>query len=72
MARAARAAPGVHCLGSCWALMLAVFALGRPEVLWMAVFGTVMVYEKIGRHGLVAARLAGAALLAGSLVATFS
>jgi predicted metal-binding membrane protein len=63
---------GVHCLGSCWALMLAVFALGRPEVLWMAVFGAVMVYEKVGRHGLVAARLAGAALLAGSLAATFS
>jgi predicted metal-binding membrane protein len=63
---------GVHCLGSCWALMLAVFALGRPEVLWMAVFGVVMVYEKVGRHGLVAARLASAALLAGSLAATFS
>jgi predicted metal-binding membrane protein len=63
---------GVHCLGSCWALMLAVFALGKPEVLWMAVFGAVMLYEKVGRHGLVVARLAGAALLAGSLAATFS
>jgi predicted metal-binding membrane protein len=63
---------GLHCLGSCWALMLAVFALGQPEVLWMAVFGTVMLYEKVGRHGLVVARLAGAVLLAGSLAATFS
>jgi predicted metal-binding membrane protein len=63
---------GVHCLGSCWALMLAVFALGKPEVLWMAVFGAVMLYEKVGRQGLVVARLAGAALLAGSLAATFS
>jgi predicted metal-binding membrane protein len=63
---------GLHCLGSCWALMLAVFALGKPEVLWMAVFGAVMLYEKVGRHGLVVARLAGAALLAGSLAATFS
>jgi predicted metal-binding membrane protein len=63
---------GVHCLGSCWALMLAVFALGKPEVLWMAAFGAVMLYEKVGRQGLVAARLAGAVLLAGSLAATFS
>ncbi|HEX8930029.1 MAG TPA: DUF2182 domain-containing protein [Actinomycetota bacterium] len=63
---------GVHCLGSCWALMLAVFALGKPEILWMAVFGAVMLYEKVGRQGLVVARLAGAALLAGSLAATFS
>ncbi|HEX8860507.1 MAG TPA: DUF2182 domain-containing protein [Actinomycetes bacterium] len=62
---------GVHCLGSCWALMLAVFALGKPEILWMAVFGAVMLYEKVGRQGLVVARLAGAALLAGSLAATF-
>ena len=63
---------GLHCLGSCWALMLAVFALGKPEALWMAVFGAVMLYEKVGRQGLVVARLAGAALLAGSLAATFS
>ncbi len=63
---------GVHCLGSCWALMLAVFALGKPELLWMALFGAVMVYEKVGRHGLLAARLAAALLLAGSLAATFA
>jgi predicted metal-binding membrane protein len=63
---------GVHCLGSCWALMLAVFALGKPELLWMALFGAVMLYEKVGRHGLLAARLAAALLLAGSLAATFA
>jgi predicted metal-binding membrane protein len=63
---------GLHCLGSCWALMLAVFALGKPELLWMAVFGAVMLYERVGRQGLVVAWLAGAALLAGSLAATFS
>jgi predicted metal-binding membrane protein len=63
---------GVHCLGSCWALMLVVFALGRPEILWMAAFGAVMLYEKVARQGLVGARLAGAALLVASLVATFA
>jgi predicted metal-binding membrane protein len=52
--------------------MLAVFALGKPELLWMALFGAVMVYEKVGRHGLLAARLAAVLLLAGSLAATFA
>ncbi|HZD74886.1 MAG TPA: DUF2182 domain-containing protein [Actinomycetota bacterium] len=63
---------GLHCLGACWALMLAVFALASPEVLWMAVFGAAMLYEKAGRHGLVAARAAGVALLAASVVVALS
>jgi predicted metal-binding membrane protein len=61
---------GLNCLGSGWALMLAVFALGSPQIVWMAMFGGVMAYEKVGRHGTVAARLAGVALLVASLVAT--
>jgi predicted metal-binding membrane protein len=63
---------GAHCLSSCWALMLAVFALGRPELAWMALFGGVMVYEKIGRHGQAVARLAGVALLVASVVVALS
>jgi predicted metal-binding membrane protein len=65
-------AHGLQCLGACWGLMLAVFALASPEILWMAVFGAVMLYEKAGRHGLVAARAAGAALLAASVVVALS
>jgi predicted metal-binding membrane protein len=65
-------ASGLDCLGACWALMLAVFALGSPQVAWMALFGSLMAYEKTGRHGVTAARLAGAALLAASVLARFS
>jgi predicted metal-binding membrane protein len=60
-------AHGLDCVGSGWALMLAVFALGGPELLWMALFGGVMAYEKAGRHGPAAGRVAAAALLAASL-----
>lgn len=63
---------GLGCLGSCWALMLAVFALGSPQLAWMALFGGLMLYETVGRHGALAARLAGVALLAASLLATLS
>jgi predicted metal-binding membrane protein len=63
---------GLDCLGSGWALMLVVFALGSPEVVWMALFAGVMVYEKAGRHGVAVARLAGAVLLAASVVVALS
>jgi predicted metal-binding membrane protein len=63
---------GAHCLSSCWALMLAVFALGSPELAWMGLFGGVMVYEKVGRHGPAVARPAGAALLVASVVLALS
>ena len=63
---------GLACLGSCWALMLVVFALGSPQVAWMTLFGGLMVYEKAGRHGAAVARLAGAALLAASVLAALS
>jgi predicted metal-binding membrane protein len=63
---------GAHCLSSCWALMLAVFALGSPELAWMALFGGVMVYEKIRRHSQAVARLAGATLLVASVVVALS
>jgi predicted metal-binding membrane protein len=63
---------GLDCLGACWALMLAVFALASPEVLWMAVFGAVMLSEKAGRHGPVVAPAAGVALLAASVVVALS
>jgi predicted metal-binding membrane protein len=65
-------AHGLDCLGACWALMLAVFALGSPQLAWMALFGGVMAYEKTGRHGVAAARLASVALLAASVLAGLS
>jgi predicted metal-binding membrane protein len=54
---------GVFCLGCCWALMLLMFAVGVAHVAWMAALAALMVYEKTGRHGYRAARVAGAVLL---------
>jgi predicted metal-binding membrane protein len=54
---------GVFCLGCCWALMLLMFAVGVAHVAWMAVLAALMVYEKTGRHGDRAARVAGVVLL---------
>jgi len=38
---------GIHCLGCCWALMLAMFAVGVMNVVWMAALGLVMTAEKL-------------------------
>ena len=42
---------GVFCLGCCWALMLAMFAVGVGSVIWMAALTGVMLVEKTSRHG---------------------
>ncbi|HET7743577.1 MAG TPA: DUF2182 domain-containing protein [Gaiellaceae bacterium] len=55
---------GVFCLGCCWALMLVMFVSGVAMLWWMAALTALMVYEKVGRHGVVAARAAGVGLLA--------
>jgi predicted metal-binding membrane protein len=65
-------AHGLDCLGSGWALMLAVFALASPQIVWMALFAGVMAYEKVGRHGVLVARLAGLALLVASVLVALS
>jgi predicted metal-binding membrane protein len=38
---------GIHCLGCCWAMMLATFAVGVMNVLWMAALGLIMTTEKL-------------------------
>jgi predicted metal-binding membrane protein len=58
---------GAFCLGCCWALMLALIALGIGSMFWMAVVAAVILVEKVAPMGerfprLVAAGLAGAAL----------
>jgi predicted metal-binding membrane protein len=58
---------GAFCLGCCWALMLLMFAVGVAHLWWMAALTALMVYEKVGRHGERAARIAGGLfLLAGA------
>ena len=58
---------GVVCLGCCWALMLALLALGTGSLLWMAVVAAAIFVEKATTIGArasvpVALALAGAAL----------
>jgi predicted metal-binding membrane protein len=55
---------GLFCLGCCWALMLVAFATGMTDLRLMAGFTALMAYEKVGRHGVAAAHLAGVALFA--------
>ena len=58
---------GNFCLGCCWALMLLMFAAGVAALWWMAALTLLMVYEKVGHHGVRAARVAGLALLAAAV-----
>lgn len=38
---------GIHCLACCWALMLAMLAVGTMNILWIAVLTVVMTVEKL-------------------------
>jgi predicted metal-binding membrane protein len=38
---------GLYCLGCCWAMMLALFAVGAMNAVWMAALGVVMIIEKM-------------------------
>jgi predicted metal-binding membrane protein len=38
---------GLYCLGCCWATMLAMFAVGVMNVVWMVALGLVMTLEKM-------------------------
>jgi len=58
---------GAFCLGCCWALMLALLALGIGSMFWMAVLAAVILVEKVLPTGrqvsvAVAVGLVGAAL----------
>jgi predicted metal-binding membrane protein len=58
---------GALCLGCCWALMLALIALGIGSMFWMAALGAVILVEKVAPLGerssrLIAVGLMGAAV----------
>ena len=58
---------GAVCLGCCWALMLALLALGIGSMFWMAALAAVILVEKVVPRGersskLIAAGLVGAAV----------
>lgn len=54
---------GAFCVGCCWALMLVMFLVGIANLAWMTPLAALMFYEKVGRHGERAVRLAGVALI---------
>lgn len=55
---------GLFCLGCCWALMLASFALGTMHLGWMAALTAVMALEQAAPWGAALGRAFGAGLVA--------
>lgn len=54
---------GWFCLGCCWALMLALLALGMMNLALMAAFAMAIFVEKTWRYGMVFARAGGVILI---------
>lgn len=66
--RMARAFPrglrlGAVCMGSCWALMLLMFALGHHRLDWMLIIGGIVYIERWAAWGHRLARVVGFALV---------
>lgn len=55
---------GLVCLGCCWALMLALLALGAGSMLWMALLAATIFVEKVTAIGARATAPVAVALLA--------
>jgi predicted metal-binding membrane protein len=55
---------GAFCLGCCFGLMLALFALGVMSLFWMGVVAAVILVEKVLPGGLQISRLVAVALVA--------
>jgi predicted metal-binding membrane protein len=61
---------GTYCLGCCWGLMLALFALGVMDLRWMATVSAAIALEKLGpRHRLVPAAVGIGLVLLGIVIA---
>ncbi len=63
---------GVYCLGCCWALMLVLFVVGVMNLAWVAALTILVLVEKIGPAGAIAARVAGVAMIAAGALAWFN
>jgi len=55
---------GLYCLGCCWALMCALFAVGVMNLLWVAALTALVLLEKVGPVGAIAARVTGVIMIA--------
>jgi predicted metal-binding membrane protein len=54
---------GAFCVGCCWGLMLALFALGVMSLVWMAVIAAIILVEKLLPAGEVFARVFAVAIV---------
>jgi predicted metal-binding membrane protein len=54
---------GLYCLGCCWPYFLLMVFLGWMNLLWMALFSSIIFVEKIWSKGLLVARIAGIGLM---------
>jgi predicted metal-binding membrane protein len=53
---------GALCLGCCWAVMTVLLVVGLMNLVWMAGMFVLFFVEKSWKHGLVVAKIGGAAL----------
>ena len=60
---------GVYCVGCCWALMVALLALGMMDLRWMVAFAVAVTLEKLWSHGERAAYAIGLGLIVLGLLA---
>ncbi|MDF2235297.1 DUF2182 domain-containing protein [Albimonas sp. CAU 1670] len=58
---------GAWCLGCCWALMLALFAVGVMNTAWIVGIAAYVLLEKLVPRSLLLSRLSGAGLLGAGL-----
>ena len=54
---------GGYCVGCCWALMVALIALGVMDLRWMVALAAVIVLERLWRHGRALSYAVGVGLL---------
>jgi predicted metal-binding membrane protein len=59
---------GILCVGSCWSLMLLMFAVGHHRLDWMLALGGIMAVERLAPWGRRFAWLVGFALIVWSVV----
>jgi predicted metal-binding membrane protein len=58
---------GAYCLGCCWAAMLVLFVVGVMNLVWVAALALFVLLEKVGPAGMLASRVAGAAMIAAGI-----
>ncbi len=59
---------GAYCLGCCWALMCVLFVVGVMNLVWVALLTGLVLIEKVGRTGIMVARLAGGVMVLAGVI----